>query len=292
MRAILPVTLSMWLAICGGGCGGKWHPPNRTETASPQSRPTLVECLRVDGQGRRIYERRDYPVRKGASTSVYARDYHRDRIQEGMLVDRALLPLDRYLRNVTTQPATEKRPKLSFGRFMTIFFEVTDPLPTMPLDLDLKQPIQSTTSIRYFDYLGRPAMWGTVTREAEIEGYEDVECPAGRFEDCLRVRVDLKVHFPWTMMADLKHYVWLSPRVGEVRRLQSLTGWFLIFLFGSTQEYRLMSYSSSSATGQAELSPAAIAPGWKRGLVVFDRGYPYVRIGGMVVDLADGAEGP
>ncbi|NLX14833.1 MAG: hypothetical protein GXY44_14450 [Phycisphaerales bacterium] len=293
LHAMLPVIALVLLAIYGGGCTGTWRPPTvQPETPATQSSPTLAECLRSDRLGRRVYERRDLTGRKDATPSAYARCYRHDRIQEGILAERSFLPLDRYLVSTSAQPSEAARPRLSFGRLMTIYFEVTDPLATMPLELESNQPIRSSTSIRYFDYLGRPSMLGTVTREAEIEGYEDVESPAGSFANCLRVRVDLKVTFPWTMVADLKHFVWLSPQVGEVRRVQNMTGWFLIFWFGSTQEYRLTEYTKPPVADPVDPAQADLAPKWKRGLVVFDRGYPSVRIGGMVIDLAPPADGP
>lgn len=293
MRAFLPGTALALLVISGGGCGEAWRPPNvQKDPPRLQTQPTLVECLQADRLGRRVYERRDYPLRKDPSTSEYPRLHCPDRIQEGMLADRSYLPLDRYLQDPDDRSSDEQRPRLSFGRLMTIFFELAEPLPTMPPELELNNPIRSSTSIRYFDHRGRSSMLGTVTREAEIEGYETVESPAGHFENCLRVRVDLKVHFPWTLVADLKHVVWLSPQVGEVRRLQNMRGWFLIFWFGSTQEYRLVSYSDHPETGESDQVSADVAPEWKRGLVVFDRGYPSLRIGGMVVDLAEESREP
>src|SRR5207248_2777530 len=88
---------------------------------------------------------------------------------------------------------------------------------------------------------------GTLTRTATIEGFEDVDCPAGHFEKCLRVRVDLDLSIRWGPTIKWIMYIWLSPEAGDVKRVQDLSGSFLFFPFGSSFEFELVSYSPPAA---------------------------------------------
>jgi hypothetical protein len=154
-------------------------------------------------------------------------------------------------------------------------------MPTIPAELDLSDPIETTTRLRYYGRDGRPLAEGRLTRIVQIEGFEDVEAPAGRFEQCLRVRLDLQIRFAWGLAVDWTSYFWLSPKVGEVRRVQRFSGWLWIFPFGSAHEYALISHET--ADNDAILP---VAPAWHYGAILFDRGLPRPQIGGMVIDYA------
>lgn len=269
------------MAFCVG-CGGPWRPGELA--SSPQTkpdRPTLTQCLQADRLGRSLFGRRDIDADE-SKTDLYWRIKDAGHFREGLLADRNVGDLTRYLQDEDTLSGDRKRPQLSFGKKITIYFQLTESMDAVPADLMPGQSVEDTTELEYYDWRGRLSGTGTLTRIAGFDGYESIEVPAGRFDDCVRLHVALEMHFPWLMKGQLETYAWFSPDVGEVRRVQRMSGWFLVFWFGSGQEYRLLEHRpTETLAAETDLCPS---PCWKRGLVVFDRGYPRLRIGGMQVD--------
>ncbi len=289
------------LLICLTGCVGQWRPSNEYVSQPLQSQgPSRWEaCLHANRLGRWVYERRELPQPKRRPVRMHVRQIDLSRLSEGVLEDRPFLRLDEYLdlkraattrsadESAATQPAhredlTEDRPRAPLAGGTSIFFRLAEAADPMPSELESVGTVTSETSVIYYDFLGAPQVKGMLNRCSEFEGVEDVECPAGRFERCARIRVDLKVHFPWVAIVDLTTYLWLTPEVGEVRRVQRLSGWFLIFPFASADEYQLVSYTPTAASNFSE---CCRAPMWKTGVVLLEGDYPGIRIGGMVIDF-------
>jgi hypothetical protein len=239
-----------------------------------------------------VYARRSLPLDENELGVIYARQITRDRISEGVLECEPLLPIERYLEpadSSDSQPADDHRPRAKLSWGMPIFFDLDKASDPIPAVLDELNKTGTETGIAYFDALGRRVSDGKLTHEVEIEGIEDVTCPAGHFPRCMRVRIRLNVRFPWIFVVDLTSYIWLSPEVGEVRRVQRLSGWFVIFPFGTTREYRLISYDLPQASQDRQPLPP---PRWARGVLVFGGMYPHPEIAGMVIDLATSQPGP
>ena len=47
----------------------------------------------------------------------------------------------------------------------------------------------------------------------EVEGFEDIEVPAGKFQECLKIRIKTK----WDSGKEYVEYVWLAKGVGLVK---------------------------------------------------------------------------
>jgi len=284
-------------AIClvvASGCMSEWRPPLEEVRPEPQARVEFGRSayLRVNREGRWVYDRRELPVKPDAPITRYSRQVAGPRSSEGTLVDRPLLELSRYLQQEGEAPGSttdESRPTASEGAWLVVFFELEHPLDPLPAALATSDSVISHTTLRYFNQAGRPMAKGAVTSAARIEGFEDVVCPAGKFEQCLRVRVRLTVWFPLLLTVNWTTYFWLSPEVGEVRRVQQFSGvWLFFFWFGSAHEYLLRSYEPPPEPMASESLPTC----WSRGVVVFDRGYPRVRIAGMAADLSTSRPAP
>lgn len=288
------------------GCLGSWRPPTEhlTVTTRPAG-PALADCLRASRLGRWVYERHDLPTREDEEPTSYMRWITPERICEGLLVWRTFLPIESYLdpsETPATQPQEDarpggdgprqdgpvwpKRPKAPWRERegMAVFFRLAKPIPPIPADLTGAEPLVSTTPVTYYNYDGNARIAGTLERRVQIEGCEDVECPAGRFPQCLRLRVDLNLDFSWTLHVELTTYVWMSPQVGEVRRVQSFCGWFLIFWFGTAHDYRLVSYHPPSTEPGTAVAPV---PAWSSGALLIQGAFPHPRIAGMIVDLVN-----
>lgn len=279
--------LTIGLMVATVGCMGPWR-PTMEEVAQEASVPKEIgraAYLQATQAGKWSYERRELPLKPDALSTWYTRQVKGTRTCEGSLMGRPLLELPRYLRleGKTPDPkADASRPTAVQGIWLVVFFELEDPLAPLPDELATCDSITSQTTLRYFDQTGRPLAKGRLTRVAEIEGFEDVTCPAGTFEQCLRARVDLKVWFPLLLTVNWTTYFWLSPEVGEVRRVQKFSGWWLFFFwFGSAHDYLLRSYEPPSELVTTQPAPNC----WKYGVVAFDRGYPHVQIAGMAADL-------
>ncbi|MGQ9651461.1 MAG: hypothetical protein ACUVXJ_15245 [Phycisphaerae bacterium] len=290
------------MAICLAGCIGQWRPSNEYVSQPVQAQRTVrVEsCLLANRLGRWLYERVELPERQDRPIRMHVRQVDRERLREGVLEDRPFLKIEKYLdlkRAVTTRTAdeppatqppghdsfTQRRPRAPLDGGTGIFFCLAQAADPMPLELESEKTIISETAVVYYNYRGVPQAKGRLYRCSVLEGIEDIECPAGRFEGCVRIRVDLRVYFPWLAIVDLTTYLWLSPEVGEVRRVQRLSGWFLVFPFVSADEYRLISFTPAAATTtrQAACPPAM----WKTGAVLLEGDYPGIRIAGMVIDF-------
>ncbi len=289
--AIFLTSLTL-LAACG--CVGAWRPATEHLSIEPPPEPsTLADSLRASRCGRWIYERQELPEQPGRPVGAYVRRGLPERMTEGILVWRPLRSIAAILAQPATQPtAADRTGTAGWGggrRYAPHIYVVLDEaLAPIPTDLQWGEPSEATTGVTYYDALGRPQASGTLRRVARLEGIEDITCPAGMFRGCLRVRVDLTVEMPWVLLFNLTGYMWLSPEAGEVRRVQRMSGWFLVFWFGSAHEYRLAEYRPArevSACGDP-------CPRWKRIGVLFDRVAPRPQIGGLVVDYEDAPAGP
>ncbi len=271
--------------LASAGCGQPWRPPPAVaNTDHPPDVPDLSAYLRPARFGTWAYDRRELTGREDEPPFQYPRRVSRRRMKEGGLLPRRLLPLDRYLpppQTLASQPADTDRPSFPFHGTAGFIIRLGEPLAVIPADLTAGAPAVHETSVRWY-YDGIVSGEGTLIRVAEIEGFEDVTCPAGTFERCLRVRVDLKISFPWGPIIDWTSYLWLSPEVGEVRRVQRVAGWYLIFFFRSTHELLLAEPPSPDSSPQ----PIDLDPGWSTIAILFDRMIPSPQIAGMVVDFA------
>lgn len=275
------------LLLWATGCG-VWRPslePVTTQAADPTS--SLDNYLQAMRTGGWTYLRCNSPCREGSVRTEYLREQNDRRMTEGRLLEAEFQPLTRYLRPSATQPAGHNEaletPPLKGAGF--VYFSLSDPLEPIPRTLSWGVPEVASTEITYYDYRGHPAATGTLTRTAEMEGFETVTCPAGTFEDCLRARVDLELRFPWVLHMTWTSYLWISHEVGEVRRVHHLTGWFLIFWFSSGHEYEL---HHGHTDIDSDREPAVLSPRWATGAILFDRVAPRPVIGGMIVDFQEG----
>lgn len=275
---------------CGtSGCGTRWRPAVKKVSASQPvaERFDFEPYLRAFRLGQWAYERREVQGSKQSATiQKYLRFSSLNRTIEGNLIGRNFLPIVAYLHTGArgkASPAEQRRtmPPLKGGT--AFLFELAEPLEPMPPQLQPGKPIISTTQLRYFDYDGRPLTPGTLTRTVELEGIEDIDCSAGRFPRCARVRIELEVRMPWVLYMSMTNYLWISAQTGEVRRVQHMSGWFLIFPYSSTYQYDL-----ASPGGMLRVPRVMnLTPKWKYGAVLLDRVVPRPRLAGMVVDYAE-----
>jgi len=291
--------LAAGCCLLASGCMRPWRPPpvggpgpqtQPVQTQVAVAGPQSADYLRAFRVGRWVYQRRELTGDGLPVVDWYARHVTASRISEGTLLDRPFVSLAEYLPSdieASQRGVQEPRPIVPLGKAFGVFFEVGEPMDPLPPPMLAGGPVVTTTPLRYFDRQGRLVARGMLTRTAIAEGYEDVTCPAGRFERCLRARVDLEVRFPLILTIDWNTYVWLSPEVGEVRRVQQFSGWFLIFWFGSAQELLLASYEVPPVPASAD-PPRQ----WGWGLVHLGGKLPRPRIEGLIVDLCASQPAP
>jgi len=265
LRSPVGVLMVITLPVGLSGCGPRWRPTMKIPTA--QSKPaaeqfSIEPYLRAWRLGFWTYQRAHLD-HTGPAGQTYVRLCEPDRMIEGKLVGRDFRPLNQYLHPGTADAAGGEQldagppagrhpvepPPLKGGK--AFLFELVDAIEPIPAQLRPGAPISTNTPLLYFDFDGRALSKGTLTRNVEIEGFDDIDGPAGRFPGCLRVRVDLNVHLPWTLSLDWTSYLWLSAKTGEVRRIQQMSGWFLIFWFSSAHQYDLTAGGTLAARRQS-----------------------------------------
>lgn len=254
-----------------------------SESEAPEF--NIEPYLRASRLGRWVY-RRTVPGSREEAAS-YVRVVEAARIMEGRLLEREFLPLRDYVKpggDVADGRDGRQRPLAPLEGGTAFMFELAEPLEVVPQRLVPDVALTATTEVIYYEKDGRLLSRGTLTRTVTIEEFEEVDVPAGRFADCMRVRLDFKLQIPWLITMDWTSHLWFSPEVGEVRRTERMSGWALIFPFSSSHEYRLVSGGPSEIPADLE---AVRPPRWRYGAILMDRTMPKPRVGGMVVDYSD-----
>jgi hypothetical protein len=289
LNAVAVVTMALL-----GGCSRPWR-PTQIDPDTAHAAHNLCSYLAMPA-GRCVYLRTELDRDEASPPREYARTVSHDRFSEGLLDGVRFEPLHGYLRDdeEENEPAAGRTPQPPppFGRRgFSFYMRLAEPLAPIPPGIGLGEPVSDSTDMYYYTAGGRHAESGWLTRTAELEGFEDVETPAGRFEGCLRARVELSIWFPLGPVANLTSYVWLTKDGYEVRRVQRLSGWLLIFRFRSAHEFLLKSYGpqsgASTAPGQAGESGLvqALTSPWESGAFMLERLLPAPQIGGMLGDL-------
>lgn len=277
------------------GCGQQRQRPDavvlvatdaeKQEKAEPEAPEFSIEpYLQASRLGRWVYSR---TVPGGSEAASYVRVVEAARAMEGQLVGREFLPLRDYVKprdDAADRRDGRQRPQAPLEGGTAFMFELAEPLEVVPQRLVPDVALTATTEVIYYENDGRLLSRGTLTRTVRIEEFEEVEVPAGRFADCMRVRLDFRLQIPWLITLDWTSRLWFSPEVGEVRRTERMSGWVLILPFSSSHEYRLTSGGPSEISADLE---SLQSPRWRYGAVLMERTMPTPRIGGLVVDYSD-----
>lgn len=279
---------SVSLALLAG-CASHWRPDHARLVPASQPDGLADELLGLDRLcGRWVYARRTLVPEGDEQVSEYVRHVEVGRFGEGELVGDFPAAIRSYLAapgegdEGAEEDVRPIAPRPGKGLY---FFELADPIAPVPVDaftqaLQAGTPVETSTSLIYYNEKGVRVAEGTLSRSVELEGFEDVTCPAGEFKRCARVRLDLSVQIPWIINLELTSYLWSTPEMGEVQRIQRFKGWFLFFWFHSAHEYKLIRYEASP-----DAPPARAPAQWTHGAVLLDGRFPHPFIAGMRVDL-------
>lgn len=270
------------------GCSARRDSAASGTIAPPQTTSAPAEFRFADyldhaRYGLWVYERTELDRGEAHPPERYVRRIGAQRLREGELVRGQFGPIEQYLQTPDAQTPASPDPRLTARarKALVSFFTLDEALYLMPPDLEVEQPRSDSTTLTYFDENGRRKTSGTLTRTVTLEGFEPVTVPAGTFERCARVRVDLAMRFDWGPTIEWMSRIWLSPNAGEVQRFDRVSGALFIFFFSSSFESKLVSYEPLRATTR----PGAPAPRWSRGLIILDRVIPHPRISGLLVDF-------
>lgn len=287
----------VWLVVgLSGGCRSAWRPP--MDRVQPAVARTTVDLTRFVGPGGRsslVYLRRNLsdadapPVR-------YERRPHNGMLTEGLLADKRVTTVAAYLQD--TPDARHRRgvlwPQDPSNKGAAFFLEFDPPLIRLPASIDAHQVVSQHCSLRYFNRDAVEVRGGTVTRQITFEGFESIEAGGIEYPGCPRLRIDTRYRIHWGPRVNTSEYVWLAPGIGEVRRVEQLSGLAWLAYFTGLHVYELIDQPlvASAATASAGSSAAGQQPleAWSRCAVYLDRVLPHPRLGGLAVELAPAQE--
>jgi hypothetical protein len=277
--------LAVVVSVAGAGCDGSWRPTLalvRTTELAPKF--VLDDYLAHVPGSTWHYERTSANDPASAKPVAVRRVLTDTTMTEGILVDRPIPEMNSVLqprKNPDRPTRTALETFLEGNTACIVAFE--PPAQLYPESLAPGMTVREEVKLYYYGRDGRYGTHGTVTREVTLEGLESVDTPAGRFEDCLRLRV--KTVFSllnWGMWANLTDYVWLAKGVGEVRRIERIEGAAWIFLFDGTAEYRLVRHEpATDATSSRRFDPRT-----RCSALLLERGFPRPLVGGWHHELA------
>lgn len=288
--------LTPWLValLCGPiGCAPTWRPPLPTERAAALPAEFRTADYLPHEVGREWLYHRSSPKGPLPKTHVeYRRVITEFGATDGRLVGRSTAPLSSRLPTGTEpDPQTHADVVALLEPGPGFVVSLDPPLPLFPVAFTPNEPVESTAKIAYFDRKGRRIYEGVVTRWMVCEGVESVTVPAGTFDACLRLRVEMSINLHWGPSITISEYIWLARGVGEVRRIEHITGLVWLIPCESTTIYRLFSYHggpTSAPVSAAEASAEGRVPSVlavKTSAILFDQGVPRPRIGGAYHEL-------
>ncbi len=292
VRYRLVMALVWGVGGLSGGCAPVWRPSmERVQPAVAQTAIDLTAYVRRAGRVPRTYLRHNLgdpqepPVR-------YARRSQDGMLTEGLLADKRVTTVAAYLQH--TPGARHRRgslwPEDPDNKGAAFFLEFDPPLIRLPASIDADGGVSQVCRLRYYNRDAVEVRGGTVTREITFEGFETVEAGGIEYPGCPRLRIDTRFRIHWGPLVDTSEYVWLAPGVGEVRRVERLSGLAWLAYFTGLHVYELIDEPlvTAAAAPSVRSAAAALPPveAWSRCAVYLDQVLPHPRLGGLAVELA------
>jgi hypothetical protein len=267
------------------GCAPTWIPPEPPQTAA------MPQVLRVRDFGcaepaaPRLYLRRDLK-RPDAPPELYESATDHDKHIEGSLIGRSAGSLDRYIHDERDDPsAVHLAWPQSSPNGAGFFLALDPPLPRLPEFVDTREPTVSTCSVRLYNWRGKHLFRGMLERTVRYLGFAPAGTIANLPVECLRLEVRSRIRLHWGPTVNITEYLWLAPRLGEVRRIERLQGWAWFLPFDTAWQYDLV---DPHRTDQLPRPGAAAHPLWSLIAIHLDRALPHPRVGGIMAEFDDG----
>lgn len=271
-------------AAGAAGCAPAWTPPIQPAPGTATPRYVHLSAYGVGADTpTRVYARHDL-IRPDDPPETYRRQGNRYRQVEGTLIGRTEGPLCRYVPADGAGPAPP--PHLSWPPSTpggsAFFLKIDPPLPHLPCIVDVRHPITRRSTVHLFNWCGRHLFEGTMERTVRFAGFE----PAGSIEhvpaECLRLKIQSRIRLSWGPRVDVTEFVWLAPRLGEVRRVELLRGWAWFLPFNSAWQYDLV---ESQGAGPTVARTRTAQPRWSIVAVHLEKSLPHPRLGGLAVEF-------
>ena len=285
----------IWLGVLAG-CAGPWRPPIDTVQREDLPGAVALADYAPDRPGWRWVYRR---TRDDREPTEFVRRFTDHTYVEGALVGRVFKPLATYLvapdgPASTTQPGPKPAPPQRRGRAplrgeFGVIVTFDPPLTPLPAELTLDEPAVVRADLKCYDEYGRHRYDGKAKRTVALEGLEDVHIDEAEFKACLRLRIKTQMLLRWGPAVDLVQYLWLARGVGEVRRVERVTGWVLLLPFSATERFELISYDRPDV---GSTLPDAPRPGYRRWAAMaaeFAQSLPSPELNGIRIELTDPA---
>ncbi|MCH7814353.1 MAG: hypothetical protein IID40_10075 [Planctomycetes bacterium] len=273
-------------AILTTGCSGSWR-PSLEAVVPPEQRHTfdLRPYLAGDADRPMIYERKSLSD-PDDPPSLFRRRPQATALTLGSLADRPVHAVADYLE--PTDRARRRRgalwPEDPENRGVAFFLEFDPPLTQIPGTIAQVEGHHQRSRLLFYNRHAELIREGTVMRSVVFEGLESVEVGDVVYPACARLRAVTKFRLPWWPRVDVTEYLWLAPGVGEVRRIERISGLAWLAYFEDVQQYELVE-PRPIASRPASPTPDE-PPAWSRCAVFLDRLPPHPRLGGAVIDLA------
>ncbi|MCP4250783.1 MAG: hypothetical protein GY778_27410 [bacterium] len=285
MRTAIAMCL-LPVAVLATGCNGSWR-PSLEAVVPPEKHPTfdLRPYLAAIVDQPMIYERQSLS-HPDDPPSLFRRQPQATALTLGSLAGRPVHPVTDYLE--PTDRARCRRgslwPEDPDNRGAAFFLEFDPPLTQIPGTIALVDGYNQRSRLRCYNRDAELIREGTVTRSVVFEGLESVANGNVVYPACARLRAVTKYRLPWGPRVNTTEYLWLAPGVGEVRRIERISGLAWLAYFQDVQQYELVDprpVASMPASHALDEPPA-----WSRCAVFLDRLPPHPRLGGAVIDLA------
>ncbi|MHC4063700.1 MAG: hypothetical protein ACYSUI_04270 [Planctomycetota bacterium] len=275
------------LLAAAGGCGpAAWRPAlERVRPGAPNTAIDLTPHLQPSIEGSAVYARwslsdQDEPPQ------LYERRPGAGTLTEGAMAAKRITTVAEYLE--PTAKARYRRgalwpedPKRSGAAF---FLEFDPPLVYLPASIDVDTTFQQRGRMRYHNRDAAGLREGTVSREVTFEGFETVHAGGIEYPDCARLRIECRYRLRWGPRVNTTEYVWLARGIGEVSRVERVSGLAWLVYFTEAYAYELIEPPLLQPSSTGESQPQVQA--WSRCAVFLDRVLPHPRLGGLAVELA------
>ncbi len=284
------------LAFLGmAGCAPAWRPSMEFVKSSNHRAPLrLLDYMQTAPDLPRTFLRRSLDA-ANQSAARYERCPQGQTLTEGLLAATRMDTVAEYLE--PTQRARYRRGALwpieQPNGNAAFFVEFDPPLVRLPETVGPLEEWSQQCTMRYFNRDAVQTRQGRVTRTVAFEGFESVEADGVPYANCARLKVDTKYRIDWGPRIDSTEYLWLAPGVGEVRRIERISGLALLAYFSEAHSYELVSATTDSTEPlppiRAKSRPVPLRA-WSRCAVYLDRVLPKPRLGGLAVEFATGQE--